>query len=304
MRIEQLEYLLDIEKTNSITKTAENFFISRQVVSSNIRSLENFLGVQILDRNQNNIFFTPTGKIVLEKIKPIVASYYSLLEAVSEHAFSDNQKDLASLEIYSIARLNSTILPEIVPQFRNINPNTILHIKINASKEILETLQHSKQKAIGFISYPDYNNNLYQPFQPVRYPDLTIYPFIKSQFFLCFTKNSRYNTKSTFEQSDLETLPLISYTPAYESLSPNSSPELNITSYVNDLNTFYTFIKNDLGAGLITLREYTTFNDTKNLILKPILSNKTLYYAYVTKAIHLQDKAIAQFIELAKNYKL
>lgn len=52
MRIEQFEYLIDIEKTRSITQTAENFFISRQVVSSNIRAMETELGVQLLIRRR------------------------------------------------------------------------------------------------------------------------------------------------------------------------------------------------------------------------------------------------------------
>lgn len=61
MRIEQFEYLIDIEKTRSITQTAENFFISRQVVSANIRAMETELGVQLLIRQQGNLKFTTLG---------------------------------------------------------------------------------------------------------------------------------------------------------------------------------------------------------------------------------------------------
>lgn len=304
MRIEQLEYLLDIEKTNSITKTAENFFISRQVVSSNIRTLEEELGVQLLIRQQGNLQFTPSGKLAVEKAHAIIDAYQDFLCAVSGYSIEDPSDSALPISIYTIPRLASTLVPDVIAQFRSIHPDINFRIITQSSGEILHSMAKA-ENSIGFISYPDHTGDTMEPFQITHYPELAITPFIESRFFICMTKHSRYNTKATFTSEDLATLPLISYEPAHEVLSHFPAFSLNVISNVNSLQTLHSFVKQDLGVGLITLREYNNLNDSKNLIIKPLQdNNETLYFAYVLNNDAETNAYLTDFVDLLHKHKL
>lgn len=50
MKIEQIQYILEIYKTGSISKAAQNFYMSRPNLSNSIRNLENEVGFDILER--------------------------------------------------------------------------------------------------------------------------------------------------------------------------------------------------------------------------------------------------------------
>lgn len=69
MQINQLEYLVDLSKTYSITNTAKRFYITQQAVSNSIKSLELELGVQLLNRSKKGVTFTPEGNLVLKYAK-------------------------------------------------------------------------------------------------------------------------------------------------------------------------------------------------------------------------------------------
>lgn len=58
MRTEHLEYLLDLQKTLSMTKTAENYFTSHQVINNAIKSLEEELNITILFRTHTGVIFS------------------------------------------------------------------------------------------------------------------------------------------------------------------------------------------------------------------------------------------------------
>ena len=61
----QLEYLLDIGETRSISVTAKRYFISQPAVSKQISLLEHELGFELLDRNHKPLRFTPAGEALL-----------------------------------------------------------------------------------------------------------------------------------------------------------------------------------------------------------------------------------------------
>ena len=62
MTFQQLEYILEVSKTGSVSRAAENLFVSRSSISSSITSLENELGYPIFVRTQQGLIPSSTGK--------------------------------------------------------------------------------------------------------------------------------------------------------------------------------------------------------------------------------------------------
>ena len=56
----QLKYAVEVEKTGSISKAAENLYMNQPNLSKSIRELEDDLGIAIFDRTAKGV--VPTEK--------------------------------------------------------------------------------------------------------------------------------------------------------------------------------------------------------------------------------------------------
>ena len=65
MNIAHLKYAVEVEKTASITKAAENLFMGQPNLSRGIKELEETLGVKIFKRTSKGIVPTPQGEELL-----------------------------------------------------------------------------------------------------------------------------------------------------------------------------------------------------------------------------------------------
>lgn len=71
MTIAQLKYVLEIAKTSSINKAAQNLFISHSALSNSIHNLEQELGNQIFLRTHKGVKLTPFGYRIVAYLKPL-----------------------------------------------------------------------------------------------------------------------------------------------------------------------------------------------------------------------------------------
>ncbi len=69
MRLNQIQYVLEIAKTHSFSKASKKLFISQSALSTAVASLEEELGVTIFNRTSRGVFLTDDGeKIVAQAI--------------------------------------------------------------------------------------------------------------------------------------------------------------------------------------------------------------------------------------------
>lgn len=73
MNILHLKYAIEVERTRSINKAAENLFMGQPNLSRAIRDLENSLGITIFRRTSKGMTPTPQGEEFLGHAKRIVA---------------------------------------------------------------------------------------------------------------------------------------------------------------------------------------------------------------------------------------
>lgn len=73
MNLLHLKYAVEVEKTSSITKAADNLYMGQPNLSRAIRELEDSLGIQIFKRTPKGIYPTPQGEEFLGYAKKILA---------------------------------------------------------------------------------------------------------------------------------------------------------------------------------------------------------------------------------------
>ena len=78
MTFQQLQYLIEVHRTGSVTQAAKQLFVSASSVSISVSNLEKELGYPIFIRNQNGLYLTDKGKHVVEYAKRICENHKQL----------------------------------------------------------------------------------------------------------------------------------------------------------------------------------------------------------------------------------
>lgn len=83
MTFQQLQYLLEVNRTGSVTQAAKNLFVSSSSVSISVGNLEKELGYPLFVRTQKGLVPTPRGRKVLEYAGRICQTY-KLLSSIDQ----------------------------------------------------------------------------------------------------------------------------------------------------------------------------------------------------------------------------
>ena len=83
MRTEVLQYIVEVDKEQSISQAARNLFISKSALSESISQLEQELNVAIFIRKKKGIATTETGQKIIAQAKSVLQElekfYYMLM---------------------------------------------------------------------------------------------------------------------------------------------------------------------------------------------------------------------------------
>lgn len=141
MRLEVLEYLLDINETHSITQSADKYFISHQALSKAIRSLEKELQLILLLRSKQGVSFTPAGMRFLEFAREVLAQKQLLDSDLNKYRQEYAPLTNHTLSVYAIPRY-------FTPQFLNL-----LHILQTGRQKFNINLHNATNEEI-FLKIP------------------------------------------------------------------------------------------------------------------------------------------------------
>lgn len=114
MTIQQLRYIVEVSKCNTISKAAENLYMTQPALSKAIKSLEDEFDIVILERNNSKIIFTPQGlefvmyaKQVLERIDSMEQHFISKEKKVQRLFVSTQHFSFAIKAFVDIVNLTS-----------------------------------------------------------------------------------------------------------------------------------------------------------------------------------------------------
>lgn len=80
MTLQQLSYIVEISKTKSMNKAAQNLFLSQTALSSAVKSVERELGRELLVRSNRGIDFTPAGKEFVNYAASLLEQHDAMIE--------------------------------------------------------------------------------------------------------------------------------------------------------------------------------------------------------------------------------
>ena len=114
MTIQQLEYVVAVDKYRHFVKAAEAVGVTQSTLSSMIQKLENELDVQIFDRNSHPVKPTLHGEQVIAQAKVVLFNARQLKEMM----LSERQQQRGEIRMGVIPTVAPYILPRL---FKNIH---------------------------------------------------------------------------------------------------------------------------------------------------------------------------------------
>jgi molybdate transport repressor ModE-like protein len=135
-----------VARSGSVTRAAQELFISQPAVSAHLKALETAIGEQLFERIPRGMQLTQAGAIVLEQANRLFALYEEIPAAV------DALRGRVRGEV--IVAASSTpgayLVPELLRQFQEIYPEVRPVLRVGASAEVLDWLLNY-QAPLGVI---------------------------------------------------------------------------------------------------------------------------------------------------------
>ena len=129
------KYIYEVHKERSISKAAENLYISQPSLSATVKKVEKQLGIPIFDRSTSPLRLTEFGKIYIRAIEDILE-----IEKGVDNFISDiNMLRLGELSIGASNVFAAYTLPPIISEFKKKYPDVKVNL-IEGNTETLESL--------------------------------------------------------------------------------------------------------------------------------------------------------------------
>lgn len=112
MNLQHLKYMIEVEKTGSVTKAAANLFMGQPNLSKAIKEVENEIGITVFRRSAKGVYPTPEGAEFLRNAR-LVTEQFRKLEAAYK---TEKTKKVIAFDVpfgYSAVQLISGLADEL-----------------------------------------------------------------------------------------------------------------------------------------------------------------------------------------------
>ncbi len=140
MNIRDLTYLVALAEHRHFGKAAKACFVSQPALSMQIKKLEMYLDIQLVERTNSSVLLTQTGFLLVEKAKDILRK----VKEMREIAKSAADPYSGELTIGIIPTLAPYLLPHITPTLSTQFPNLKLYLREEQTAKLITQLEQGK----------------------------------------------------------------------------------------------------------------------------------------------------------------
>lgn len=159
MNLRDLRYLVALAEHRHFGHAAEACFVSQPNLSTQIRKLEDELGVTLVERTPRNILLTEIGKEVVARARDMLHQA-DQIRAIARRA-SDPGSGTVRLGIFPT--LGPYLLPHVVPLIRKAFPRLELLLVEEKTEVVVSRLREGKLDA-GILALPVHDDSLHLEF--------------------------------------------------------------------------------------------------------------------------------------------
>jgi DNA-binding transcriptional LysR family regulator len=228
----------------SFRKSSEELYLTQPAVSSQIKALEEELGVQLFDRSRGTVSLTEAGALLLD--------YAHRLHALATEA-EDHVRELkgefgGELVLGASTTIAQYALPHRLGEFRRQNPQVEIRLTSGNTEEIVTALLEHRI-ALGLVEGPP------------RRREVRVEPYLADELLLIVPRGHEWAERGSVPCKDLTTMPLLmrergSGTRRVVELALEKRgvrmSELNIAMELDSTEAIKSAVEAGLGAGFVS----------------------------------------------------
>ena len=140
MTVQQVLYVLEVAKANSISQAAQRLYLSQSALSQQIRKLEDELGYSIFSRTAHGLELTDDGSVFVREATPVAENWNRFSAAIQRHRSPEKSR----LRLGIGSRVYSNNLFSQVMAFFQANPRLEVTLVTEAGHDVLEALRRGE----------------------------------------------------------------------------------------------------------------------------------------------------------------
>ena len=118
MNLRDLRYLVALADERHFGRAAERCFVSQPTLSAQIRKLEEYLGVSLVERRPKRVTLTEMGEKVVQRARRVLQE----ADAIVEVAKTERDPLAGSLKVALIPTVGPYLLPHVVRPLKRALP--------------------------------------------------------------------------------------------------------------------------------------------------------------------------------------
>lgn len=273
------------EKCGTLSKAAEELFISQPALSRSMNRLEEEIGVVIFNRSKNKITLNDNGKLAAGYAREIIRYEENAINAI--RAFD---KKKSTISIGSCAPIPLSELTEAV---------SILYDGFTVSSKI-----DDREKLLGGLKSDTYDICIFN--QEIDDEELISFKICSEKLYLNIDKKHPLAKKEGIYLSELNNQDILLYSEIgfWYDLVKDKAPNANFLIQ-HDNNTFNTLLNTTSFPSFATNKSIRVYgrNQSNYKVLIPILDKEATanYYSVILKENYKKFAKLFEFIRIQEN---
>jgi len=149
IKLKDLRYLVAVADTRHFGRAAEKCFVSQPTLSAQLKKLEDYLGVQLIERQPKNVSLTEAGEQIVSRARRMLEASEEVVTLARAH-----RDPLAGrLRVALLPTIGPYLLPRVSQPIRKGLPRLELRLYEYQTEQILERLE-SGDIDLGILALP------------------------------------------------------------------------------------------------------------------------------------------------------
>jgi LysR family hydrogen peroxide-inducible transcriptional activator len=149
MNLKDLKYLVALADTGHFGKAAERTFVSQPTLSVQLKKLEEFLGVKLVERQPKNVQLTEVGRQIVVRARRMLDESDEIVAL----ARSNTDPFAGKLKVALIPTIGPYLLPRVMQKIRKAVPHLGLMLYEYQTEELLKRLRDGEID-LGIVALP------------------------------------------------------------------------------------------------------------------------------------------------------
>lgn len=285
MTLLQMRYFAEICKWGTISKAAEELFISQPALSGAMKYLEKQLGINIFRRSGRKILLTAEGEFLLAKTTPIIKEIDALLTSVSDLSQNKNHIRLAMPLL-----TGSYLIPIILGEFKKTHPNILIEMAEVGGIEALKMIENDDLE-LAIVNYEAADND-----------NLNYTQLFTSSVYFCVHKEHPLAKQRCISLASVCNYPLVLFhdgfmiTRLLDAAFIQANIQPNVILRTSQLHTIKSLVENNLATAFLTKE---AVGKNPHIVTIPLKKTLSFHNGIVTKKgkhIYNDSKELISFI--------